>query len=513
MAASNGPVIVITGTPGTGKSTHAQLLATEAGLKHINVGEWVKEKGLYEGYDEEWQSYTVDEDRLLDELEPIVAGGGIVLDWHTCEIFPERWADLVVVLTCDHTRLWDRLEKRGYPLKKIQENNEAEIMQVVLEEARSSYPAEIVVELKSEQIEDLESNVSRIVDWIGIMTVPLYEASSQFRNWRYSLDQLADIRKSLNDSAVAAIRSTFEAAEPGSSANVSFLDADEELLLVKLYVSKITQLCALFRFPEEVEATAMTYLKRFYLKNTVMDWHPKNVMLTALFLATKTTNNPISIDAYVFRIPNTAPSDVLNLEFLVAQSLEFEFAVWHAHRALWGAWLDLQNLPEPVLLPMSVYDAALGHIRASRLTDAEFIYAPSQIALSALSLAAPEAAVKWIDAKISPGIADSMLSVSALKSIIETIQSLIMSSGRTPEVESVREVDRRLRICKNPEKVPGTKAYEAKKVEEERLAEEKRVRKIEVLQGTAGDDPFGEELKNDAQRPGLVDYDDDDDDD
>lgn len=22
----------------------------------------------------------------------------------------------------------------------------------------------------------------------------------------------------------------------------------------------------------------MTYLKRFYLKNTVMDWHPKNVM-------------------------------------------------------------------------------------------------------------------------------------------------------------------------------------------------------------------------------------------
>jgi len=34
----------------------------------------------------------------------------------------------------------------------------------------------------------------------------------------------------------------------------------------------------MFRFPEEVEATAISYLKRFYLKNTVMDWHPKNVM-------------------------------------------------------------------------------------------------------------------------------------------------------------------------------------------------------------------------------------------
>ena len=139
------------------------------------------------------------------------------------------------------------------------------------------------------------------------------------------------------------------------------MNADEEILLIKLYITKITQLCALFRFPEEVEATAVTYLKRFYLKNTVMDWHPKNVMcvfsscpfkrwsinpsscrLTALFLATKTTNNPISLEAYVTHIPKTAPKDVLDLEFLVAQSLNFEFAVWHAHRSLWGIWLDIQ---------------------------------------------------------------------------------------------------------------------------------------------------------------------------
>ncbi|KAI0320492.1 P-loop containing nucleoside triphosphate hydrolase protein [Amylostereum chailletii] len=162
------PVIVITGTPGTGKSTHAQMLVEESPipLQHINVGDWVKEKGLHEGYDEEWQSYTVDEDKLLDELEPLAQQGGIILDWHTCEIFPERWADLVVVLRCDHTQLWERLEKRGYPLKKIQENNQAEIMDVVIQEARESYAPEIVVELKSEGTEDLESNVARIVQWI-----------------------------------------------------------------------------------------------------------------------------------------------------------------------------------------------------------------------------------------------------------------------------------------------------------------------------------------------------------
>ena len=50
---------------------------------------------------------------------------------------------------------------------------------------------------------------------------------------------------------------------------------------MKLYVGKVAQLCGHFRFSEEVEATAISYLKRFYLKNTVMDWHPKNVMCVA----------------------------------------------------------------------------------------------------------------------------------------------------------------------------------------------------------------------------------------
>ena len=50
--------------------------------------------------------------QVLDQLEPLVSAGGVVLDWHTCDIYPERWADLVVVLRCHHTTLWDRLEKR-----------------------------------------------------------------------------------------------------------------------------------------------------------------------------------------------------------------------------------------------------------------------------------------------------------------------------------------------------------------------------------------------------------------
>lgn len=333
---------------------------------------------------------------------------------------------------------------------------------------------------------------------------PLYEASTQFKNWRFSAEQLTHIRNSLNQAAVAVIRNTFEADEPGSSTNVSFLTPDEEHLLVKLYITKVTQLCGFFRFPEEVEATAVSYLKRFYLKNTVMDWHPKNVMLTTLFLATKTTNNPISLETYTTHIPKTEPSDVLDLEFLVAQSLGFEFAVWHAHRALWGIWLDIQNLPDsPANPPSEVYDAALNYVRASRLTDAELIYTPSQIALAAFSLAAPVISIAWLKNK-APSES------SALDSLLEDIKSLITSHGRNPNVDAVRDVDRRLKLCKNPEKVVGSKAYCMKKAEDEKKAEERRSKKaIEIQNAVANGDPFGNELTK--PRVGLVDYDDDDD--
>jgi adenylate kinase len=39
-------------------------------------------------------------------------------------------------------------------------------MQTVLDEAKSSYSEEIIVELKSENTEDLEANVARICAWV-----------------------------------------------------------------------------------------------------------------------------------------------------------------------------------------------------------------------------------------------------------------------------------------------------------------------------------------------------------
>jgi adenylate kinase len=69
-------------------------------------------------------------------------------------------------LRCDSTLLYDRLTARGYKGKKLEENMDSEIMQVLLDEARESYKEEIVVELKSESTEDVEGNLERVEQWV-----------------------------------------------------------------------------------------------------------------------------------------------------------------------------------------------------------------------------------------------------------------------------------------------------------------------------------------------------------
>ena len=89
----------------------------------------------------------------------------MVVDHHSSEFFPERFFDLVVVLRTDNTVLYDRLQARGYVDKKIQENVQCEIMHVPAEEAQRSYKAEIVQTLTSNDADDLEQNVERVVEW------------------------------------------------------------------------------------------------------------------------------------------------------------------------------------------------------------------------------------------------------------------------------------------------------------------------------------------------------------
>jgi broad-specificity NMP kinase len=157
------PNILITGVPCVGKTTIAQKLANVTDMIYFDVNEAIMKYKLHSGFDDEYMSFMLDEDRFLDHLEVSVFGikfnlcfkeyfdgsdytGGLLIDYHSCEFFPIRWFDYVIVLRCDNTQLYDRLAARaGYSEQKRSENLECEIMGVVAEEAHDAFPGEGVV--------------------------------------------------------------------------------------------------------------------------------------------------------------------------------------------------------------------------------------------------------------------------------------------------------------------------------------------------------------------------------
>ena len=149
-----------------GKTTTAGRIAELTGFTHIEVGALIRDLKLYDSWNEEYDVSEFDEDKVCDELEDRLAGGGNVVDFHSCDFMPERWFQLVLVLRTDNTILWPRLKARGYSDKKCTLNVDAEIAQVCLDEAQSSWPEQMVIELTSDNAEQLESNAQRTVQWL-----------------------------------------------------------------------------------------------------------------------------------------------------------------------------------------------------------------------------------------------------------------------------------------------------------------------------------------------------------
>mmetsp|Transcript_34767 Transcript_34767/g.75805 ORF Transcript_34767/g.75805 Transcript_34767/m.75805 type:complete len:177 (+) Transcript_34767:94-624(+) len=161
------PNILVTGTPGVGKTTFCQELETTVGLRHIEVARLIHEQKLYREWDDEMDCSIFDEDMVCDALEPLLEGGGCVLDFHSAGSFPDEWFDLIIVLRADTSVLYGRLERRHYAELKIQKNVEAEIFQTCLDEAREAFEESRIDiwEIHHDTQEQLAAAVERVKEF------------------------------------------------------------------------------------------------------------------------------------------------------------------------------------------------------------------------------------------------------------------------------------------------------------------------------------------------------------
>ena len=129
-------IIVVTGTPGTGKTKVAKEIAKLFGLKYFDLNSFVKKKKLYEKYDKKFDTYLVDIKKLNKNIVNIIKkNSDIVIDSHLSHYLDKKYVDLYLVVKCDIKILKKRLEKRNYSKLKLRENLDSEIFDVCLVEA------------------------------------------------------------------------------------------------------------------------------------------------------------------------------------------------------------------------------------------------------------------------------------------------------------------------------------------------------------------------------------------
>jgi adenylate kinase len=127
-------VIIISGTPGTGKTTISNNLLNYINAKVISLNELVIERNFVVEYDQERETSIIDEEKLLKFLNKMIKNrmknsiDYLIIEGHFSDMIPEEYMDLVFILRCHPDELFVRLKKRGYKSKKILENVQSEIL-------------------------------------------------------------------------------------------------------------------------------------------------------------------------------------------------------------------------------------------------------------------------------------------------------------------------------------------------------------------------------------------------
>ena len=290
----------------------------------------------------------------------------------------------------------------------------------------------------------------------------------------------------------------------------------------------------------------MQFLKRFYLSTSPMTYHPRQMMVSAIYLATKVENFYIGIAEFAKMIPKTTPDDILAPEFLLTQGLRFTFDVRHPYRSLEGGIMELHEMSRGNYIPphgssLTMEDVRLSILKVegqggkpvtmtleecadrikrahnnagdiltkgALLTDAYFLYTPSQIWMSALLAADKPLAEFYLHTILSGTPNASALESSSLElrllGLLEQCAGLMTrSSSRGPdetETTELKRIDKKLYQCRNPEKMDLVSMNKAAKegLNGDNGDEEKVVKKRKIERDRAAkeeQDLFGAPLK------------------
>ncbi|KAL0489956.1 cyclin H [Acrasis kona] len=226
-----------------------------------------------------------------------------------------------------------------------------------------------------------------------------FNKSSQYKFWFFDKEEkLLEIRKAINSSATDRILSYKSASPPKEGKKKKkdrvkqddLLSVDDEYLILIKNIQKASLLCMRFNFPLHVEASAIMFFKRFFLGHSIMEYDISKIMLTCIYISCKAEDYYQDLSHFLAKVQEVTtaevdPKEILKLELVVLQGLQFHMLVYHPYRSVF-AFVHDPELTKSLRISSvnEIYEASKLIVRQSFLTDASFLFPPGLIALSSL---------------------------------------------------------------------------------------------------------------------------------
>ncbi|CAL8329707.1 unnamed protein product [Arctogadus glacialis] len=232
----------------------------------------------------------------------------------------------------------------------------------------------------------------------------------------------------------------------GTGKESMLLGRYEEQVLFRYYEKRLLDFCNAFKptMPKAVVGTAIMFFRRFYLNNSLMEYHPRIIMLTCAYLSCKVDEFNVSSTQFVGNLLQETPAgqervleQILEFELLLIQQLNFHLVIHTPYRPMEGLLIDIKTRYPPLENPESLRKSADDFLTRANTTDAGLLFAPSQIALIAILNSASRAGLN-MDSYLSEcmGMKDNREYIVKLNESMRRMKKLI-KDYELPKAEEV----------------------------------------------------------------------------
>jgi adenylate kinase len=167
-------IIALTGTPGTGKTSVAEVLKSR-GFEIVDLNKVACENNFILGKDKHRDSNIVDIEKFNNYVvENYISKDFVLIEGHLSHLL--KSAEKIIILRCHPDNLKTNLSKKGWKTVKIKENIEAEILDIILCESIELHKKNDIFEI------DVTNNkVENIADIITDLIKNKFKSNEKYK--------------------------------------------------------------------------------------------------------------------------------------------------------------------------------------------------------------------------------------------------------------------------------------------------------------------------------------------